>query len=110
MLPRVPGERQGRRVAVAAAAKAARAEATAAAARQWRKALTAKLREERRKVRDDQGGENGWRSRGSGLQRQNSARSPLPRRPDRPGARFNSIREHRRSVRSDQGTGVQGRS
>jgi hypothetical protein len=44
-------------VAVAAAVKVARAEAIAAAARQQRKPHPSELREERRKVREDQGSE-----------------------------------------------------
>jgi hypothetical protein len=50
-------------VAVTAVVKVARAEAIAAAAPQQRKPFPAELREERRKVRDDQRSEAGGRGR-----------------------------------------------
>jgi hypothetical protein len=68
---RVLDQCQSGRVAVAAAVKGARAEAIAAAPPQQRKALPAGLREERRKVRGDQGSETRGRAgtggRGSGV-------------------------------------------
>jgi hypothetical protein len=51
------------RIGVRAAVKVGRAEAVAAVAPQQRKALPAELCEERQKVRDDQRGEPGGRTR-----------------------------------------------
>jgi hypothetical protein len=92
--PHILDHCQSGRVAVAAVVKVARAEAIEAAAPQQRKALPAKIREERRKVRDDQGSETsgteGRSSSGKKCDRSDQINSPGSAQPAVPKARRRS--------------------